>query len=394
MTGSPFLRRCLAGAAAARTGDEMSGPALLLAGFAAAGSAGEASALLAASTAASALGGPLLGVRLDRARRPGRLLAAALALYAAGLLAVLGALGRLPLPAVLALAAASGLLGPALSGGWTAQLPRLAPGDRLARANALDAMTYGAAALAGPALAGAVAVAFGAGPAVLVAAGLIAAALPAAWTLPARPDARPDGTSALGELAAGFRVLTSRPALARATLCSVGCCAGQGVLAACLPLLGEHALGGASRGPLLPACTAVAALLANAALVRRPGLLAPDAAVRLGALLQAAALAVSAASTHPLLLVAAAALAGLGEGPQLAGLFAVRHREAPAHLRGRISTTGASLKITAFAAGAALAGPLAARSVPTALALAAGLSAAAALPPPRLPWRAATNDHD
>ncbi|MFD5560723.1 MFS transporter [Kitasatospora griseola] len=553
----------------ARTGDEMSGPALLLAGFAAAGSTGEASALLAALTAASALGGPLLGVHLDRARHPGRLLARALALYAAGLLAVLTALGRLPLPAVLALAAATGLLGPALSGGWTAQLPRVAPPGRLPRANALDAMTYDTAALAGPALAGTVAATLGADAAVLLAAVLIAAALPAAWTLPARdnasgrsrpgrdvasdhddcpsrdigpdrdearpsgdeahsnrgraqpshdrtrpehgirsshdeprPDAdqahsnrddarprpergtrsnhdepRPDAdqahsdrdraqpshdrtrpehgirsshdeprpdddeahssrdqarprpvdacpgqdpqpdrhcarpdrhaashhddprsdqdpnrtrparrsSSIRSELAAGLRLLTSRPALARATFVSVGVCAAQGMLAACLPLLGERALGGASRGPLLLTCTAVAALLANAALARRPHLLAPDSAVRLGALLQAVALALAAtgANGRPWVLFAAAALAGLGDGPLLTGLFAVRHREAPAHLRGQIFTTGASLKITAFALGAALAGPLATHSVPATLAAAAALTAATALVGPR-----------
>ncbi|MFF2626981.1 MFS transporter [Kitasatospora griseola] len=524
----------------ARTGDEMSGPALLLAGFAAAGSTGEASALLAALTAASALGGPLLGVHLDRARHPGRLLARALALYAAGLLAVLTALGRLPLPAVLALAAATGLLGPALSGGWTAQLPRVAPPDRLPRANALDAMTYDTAALAGPALAGTIAATLGADTAVLLAAALIAAALPAAWSLPARDtasgrsrpgrdvasdqdaradqgigpdrdearpsgdeahsdrddarpshdrtrpergtrsshdeplpdrneahssrdDARPshdrtrpergtrsshdeplpdrnearsnrndarlrpvdacpgqdsqpdrhrarpdqhaashhddprsdqdpndvrparDSGSIRSELAAGLRLLTSRPALARATFVSVGVCAAQGMLAACLPLLGERALGGASRGPLLLTCTAVAALLANAALARRPHLLAPDAAVRLGALLQAVALALAAtgANGRPWVLLAAAALAGLGDGPLLTGLFAVRHREAPAHLRGQIFTTGASLKITAFALGAALAGPLATRSVPATLAAAAALTAATALVGPR-----------
>ncbi|GGQ65047.1 hypothetical protein GCM10010195_20760 [Kitasatospora griseola] len=484
----------------------MSGPALLLAGFAAAGSAGEASALLAALTAASALGGPLLGVHLDRARHPGRLLARALALYAAGLLAVLAALGRLPLPAVLALAAATGLLGPALSGGWTAQLPRVAPPDRLPRANALDAMTFDTAALAGPALAGTIAATLGADAAVLLAAVLIAAALPAAWTLPARDNAsgsthpgrdvasdqddcpnrdigpdrdepqpdddeahsdrdrarpshdrthpehgirsshnepRPDDDEAhssrdqarprsvdacpgqdprpdrhrahpdqhaashhddpcsdqdptgvrpargsgsiRSELASGLRLLTSRPALARATFVSVGACAGQGMLAACLPLLGERTLGGASRGPLLLTCTAVAALLANAALARRPHLLAPDAAVRLGALLQAVALALAAtgANGRPWVLLAAAALAGLGDGPLLTGLFAVRHREAPAHLRSQIFTTGASLKITAFALGTALAGPLATHSVPAVLALAAALTAATTLVGPR-----------
>ncbi|MFI9786357.1 MFS transporter [Kitasatospora sp. NPDC051984] len=381
MIRSSFPGRCLAGAALARTGDEMSGPALLLAGFAAAGSAGEASALLAALTAASAVGGPLLGVHLDRARHPGRLLARALALYAAGLLAVLAALGRLPLPAVLALAAATGLLGPALSGGWTAQLPRVTPPDRLPRATALDAMTYDAAALAGPALAGLLAVALDANAAVLLAAALIAAALPAAWTLPARSAAARATGSVRSELASGLRVLTSRPTLARATLVSVGACAGQGMLAACLPLLGERALGGASRGPLLLTCTAVAALLANAALARRPHLLPPDTAVRIGALLQAAALALAAtgANGHPWVLLAAATLAGLGDGPLLTGLFAVRHRESPAHLRGQIFTTGASLKITAFALGTALAGPLATHSVPAALTLAATLTAAPAL---------------
>lgn len=356
----------------------MSGPALLLAGFAVAGSTGGAAALLAALTAASAIGGPLLGVRLDRARRPGRLLAWALALYAVGLVVVLGALGRLPPAAVLPMAAATGLLGPALSGGWTAQLPVVAV--KLDRVNALDAMTFDVAALAGPALAGAIATALGADTAVLIAAGLIAAALPAAWTLPARDRAEEDPRSApvRAELAAGLRVLTSRPALARATVVSVGACAGQGVLAACLPSLGEQVLGGASRGPLLLTCAALAALLANAVLARRPQLLGPDAAVRAGALLQAVALAL-AASGWPLVVVAAAVLAGLGEGPQLTGLFAVRHREAPARLRAQVFTTGASLKITAFALGAALAGPVAARSTSAALVLAAALTAVPAL---------------
>lgn len=72
----------LTGALVARTGDEAAGPALLLAGFAVAGSTSEASALLAGTSLASALGGPVLGALLDGAARPGRLLAGALALYA------------------------------------------------------------------------------------------------------------------------------------------------------------------------------------------------------------------------------------------------------------------------------------------------------------------------
>ncbi|WP_368857845.1 MFS transporter, partial [Streptomyces venezuelae] len=136
----------------------MSGPALMLAGFALAGSTTDASSLLAGLTVAAAVGGPVLGALLDRARRPGRLLAGALVLYAAGLATVLVGLGDWPFPVTVLVAVAAGLLGPALSGGWTAQLPRVVGRARLPRANALDAMTFSAASLAGPALAGGVAV--------------------------------------------------------------------------------------------------------------------------------------------------------------------------------------------------------------------------------------------
>ncbi|MGX1123090.1 putative MFS family arabinose efflux permease [Streptomyces ambofaciens] len=78
-------------------------------------------------------------------------------------------------------------------------------------------------------------------------------------------------------------------------------------------------------------------------------------------------------------LIVAALVVGVGEGPQLAAVFAIRHREALGDLRGQIFTTGASLKITGFAVGAALAGPVATRSLPTALALAAGVAVLAAL---------------
>ncbi|MFJ6071170.1 MFS transporter [Streptomyces sp. NPDC093065] len=374
------VRSYLAGAMAARAGDEMSGPALLLAGLALTGSATGASSLLAGITVAAAAGGPVLGALLDRAVQPGRLLACALALYAAGLTAILAGLGRLPTACTVLLAVVTGLLGPALSGGWTAQLPRVAAKERLSRANALDAMTFGAASLAGPALAGGAAEALGASTGVVVAAALVAAAVPVAWRLPARTGTAPQRRQApvAVALAAGFRVIVRRPPLARATLVSVVCCAAQGMLTACVPLLGARVLGGAGRGALLFACAAVSSLAANAVLARHPRAVAPDTIVRLAALVQAAALALAATGRPAALLVAALVL-GIGEGPQLTALFAVRHRESPEHLRGQIFTTGASLKITAFALGAAVAGPLATWSLPGALLTAAGTAAGAAL---------------
>ncbi|MFJ8669604.1 MFS transporter [Streptomyces sp. NPDC093600] len=373
----------LAGAVAARAGDEMSGPALMLAAFALAGSTTDASSLLAGITVSAAVGGPVLGVLLDRAGRPGRLLAGALVLYAAGLGTVLAGLGRLPLAVIILIAVVTGLLGPALSGGWTAQLPRVVPDGHLPRANALDAVTFGLAGLAGPALVGGVAEVLGAPAAVVVSAALIASAWPAAWLLPARPG-RPRrvrggrAAAVISDLAAGARIIVGRPPLARATLTSVLSCAAQGMLTACVALLGERVLGGTGRGAVLLSCTAVSALVATAVLARFPRPLAPDTIIWAGALVQAAALSL-AASGGPVVLILAAFLAGIGEGPQLAALFAIRHRESPEHLRGQIFTTGASVKITGFALGAAVAGPVVSWSLPGALALAASVAALGAL---------------
>ncbi|MEU6554181.1 MFS transporter [Streptomyces sp. NPDC046915] len=397
----------LAAATAARTGDEMSGPALLLAGLAASGSTVQASSLLAALTVTAAVGGPVLGVFLDRAARPGRLLAAALALYAAGLTLILSALGRLPPALVLAIAVGTGLFGPALSGGWTAQLPRVVPPEWLPRATALDAMTFGAASLTGPALTGTAAGLLGAPAAVVLSVTLIGAALPVAWTLPGRPGTGPGteprpGTAAgtgpetgpaarpgpragtvVGDLTAGVRCIGRSPSLAGATLTSVASCTAQGMLITCTPVLGARSLGGTGRGALLLSGVAVVSLVANAVLARLPARLpgcrpAPDLVVRIGALLQAAALAL-AATGRPAPLAAAVVLAGAGEGPQLTALFAVRHREAPERLRGQVFTTGASLKITGFALGAAVAGPMIGRSLPGTLLTAAGVQVVGAL---------------
>ncbi|WP_328771699.1 MFS transporter [Streptomyces sp. NBC_00286] len=425
----------LSGAAAARMGDEMSGPALLLAGFAVGGSVAEASSLLAGITVAAAVGGPVLGALLDRSARPGRLLARALALYGAGLAAILLSLGRLPFALTVLIAVFTGLLGPALSGGWTAQLPRVVPREQMPRANALDAMTFSLASLAGPALAGALAKLFGAPAAVVASVALIALALPVAWGLPVEggsgrgrlavgrgqvrgrlpvgrgpvrdrlpadddlgcgrlpadhgptrvrpaadhgPEQDRTTVSVAGDVAAGFRCITRTRPLARATLTSVISCAGLGMLITCTPSLGERAFGSAADGTTLLSCTAVSALAANAVLARRPHAISPDTIIWSSTLLLAAALLL-AATGHPALVIAAAVVAGIGEGPQLVALFTIRHREAPERLRSQVFTTGASLKITAFAIGAAAAGSLATRSVSAALLTAAGVQLAAGL---------------
>ncbi|MFF3797549.1 MFS transporter [Streptomyces sp. NPDC002134] len=390
----------LTGALTARTGDEMSGPALLLAAYAVTGSAARASVLLAAATVAAAVGGPVLGVLLDRAERPGRLLAA-LALHALGLTAVLLTLDRLPFPVTLLLAVLTGLPGPALSAGWTTRMPTTTP-----RAAALDAMTFDAASLTGPSLAALVTRLSNAQAAVATAVILICAAVPAALRSAGRGAGRsseagvgraasvappgaergPGEGSLRARVLVGARCVLARPVLAAVTLGSVVSAVGQGALTACVPLLGERALGGAADGALLSALAAGSALAANAVHARR----APDVdlvrVMRAGTLLQAAGAALAAAAGPAAawdggaaaLVVAAALTIGAGEGPQLAGLFAVRHRETPERLRGQVFTTGASAKITGFALGAAAGGAIGVRSLTGALLVAAALHLVAA----------------
>ncbi|MBO2455352.1 MFS transporter [Actinomadura barringtoniae] len=351
----------------------MSAPALLLAGLMITGSSATASSLLAAITISAAIGGPLLGVLMDRSARPGRLLAQALAAYAAALGAILVVLGRAHPVVTILIALGAGLLGPALSAGWTSQLALISSGPELRRASDLDAMTFNVAALSGPALAGGVAGVFGASAAVAASVALICVAIPAARMLPARPGRRAQPLGA--DLAAGFKAIARIRPLARATRVSVISCVGQGMLVACTPLLGAQALGSPERGAYLLAVIAASALAANVVMSRLTT--RPDTVMWLSTLVMGGAFLL-AAVRHPAAVIGAAVVAGVGEGPQLTALFAVRHREAPEQLRGQIFTTGASLKITGFAVGAAVAGLLVSRSLAGTLVVAAATQLVAA----------------
>src|SRR5580692_715171 len=370
------LWRYLGGAAAARAGDEMSGPALLLLGFAVTRGPTAGSELLASLIVAAAVGGPAFGTLLDRSRHPDRLLAGTLAVYALGIVAISAALGRLPMAVVVPLAMVTGVFNPAVAGGWTAQLPRLVTGAELARGSALDALSYSAASLAGPALAAVIAVGFGARVAVLAAAGLVGLAVPAARSLSRYPPTA-GSPAAARSLVAGFAAIVTRPTLLRATATSAVSYVGLGMLIVCCPVLGAHRLGSADRGALLISAMAAASLAANAILARRPWRGEPDIRV-FGSTLVIGASMAAAAVAPGWLTMAAVAVVGVGEGPQLTALFAIRHREAPEHMRGQVYTTAASLKIAGLAAGAALAGPLAGRSVTACLLVAAGAEVCAA----------------
>ncbi|MQA77191.1 MAG: MFS transporter [Streptosporangiales bacterium] len=370
--------RYLSGATTARLGDDMSAPAVLLFGLAVTGSPADAALVLTGLTVSTAVGGPVLGAMLDRSPIAGRLLAVMLGLYGLGVAALLAVLPTLPLTVVVSVGVAAGLFAPALTGAWTAQLERVASPDLMLRGYALDTGTYNAAGLVGPGLAAVLATVFDAAAAVAVSAVLVLAAIPFALTLPARPPAPGPPrtrTSLVADVHAGFAAIVRSADLAAATALSLVSYAGYAAFVVSVPGLGERISGRATLGPLLLSVSAVAALVAVAAVARwlprarpYPLLLAATALVGVG-------LAVAASAHHAWWGVVAAVLVGLGAGPQLAALFGVRHAEAPARLRTQVFTTAASLKTGAFAIGAAVGGRLAEYSVTWSL-----LAAAAAQP--------------
>ncbi|MER6874656.1 MFS transporter [Amycolatopsis sp. NPDC000673] len=373
MTSRYRFTAYLIGATAARTGDELSGPAVLLLGVGASGAVA-GSTLLAGLTVAAAVGGPVLGALLDRSRAPGRILAVGLIGYAAGLAAITALFGAVPFALMVGIAVVTGLLAPAIGGGWTAQVPALVPAPKLGRASTLDAMTFTAAALIGPGLAGVLATAAGAPVAMVVAGVLTLIAVPFAWRLPRNSEGqRPKFFEAA-------TVLVRNPALRQSTATSTLSCVGVGMAFVCYPLIGEQRLGSAGYGTLLLVGLSVASLLANAVLSRRS--YSPDRAVQLSTVAIGLGLAGAAVAPNAPLLVLAVALTGIGEGPQLASLFAVRHREAPPELRAQVFTTAASIKIAGIALGNAVAGPLAACSRTVGLVAAAGTQVVAAVAHP------------
>lgn len=372
------LRHYLVGALPARLGDEMSGQAILLMGITA-NSVTLGSTLLAGLTFAAALGGPVLGAWLDRSQQPGKVLATAIVLYAAGLAVITVTLGNLPTWISVVLALCAGLFMPAISGGWSSRLKSFITDEHMTRASAIDATTFNIAGLAGPAIAGLIAAWIGAGWAVATLIILLVAALPMAWKLPRRTRDSSRDMPFAQTIRAGFGVIFTKKPLLRITVVSVISYLGIGMLWVIAPLIGQKLFGNAGYGGVLMSALSVSALAATIAYAKWPTHYSPDTiAFATTGILGLATLFLVFAD-NPILAIIAMLVAGLADGPQLAAIFAVRHREAPEHVRSQVFTTGASLKITAAAIGTALAGYIASYSLEWTIVVACMVQFAAAL---------------
>jgi predicted MFS family arabinose efflux permease len=342
----------------ARLASEMFTVAVVLLVLDRTGRPGLAGAVVAASTLPSVVTGPVLGAWLDRTARRRLALASNQVLLAASLLAIVAAAGRAPGWVLLLLAALAGLTGPLATGGYTSMIPLLVPERLLARANALEATSFNTAAIAGPAVAGAVAAGFGPATAVLLEAALAGLALPAVARLPRVTVPAGDRAPSLaGTIRQGLGHLAGTPVLRGVTVTTAVAMGGTGLFALALPFWAEQLGAGRAGAGYLWAALEAGAIVGALAATRPAAAWPPQRVVLAGLALFGLAIAAwPLAPSFPVAL-ALVALAGLVEGPAFAATFATRQRWSPPPLRGQIFTTAASLKIGAFAVGAALAGP-------------------------------------
>ncbi len=325
------------------------------------GSPALASATVAAASLPSVLTGPLLGAWLDRTRHRRAALAANQALLGASLAGMLLAAGSAPAWVLLALAVIGGATAPMLTGGVTSVIPLLVPPVLLPRANAMEAASFNSAAVLGPALAGAVAARFGPASSVGLQAAIAVGALAAVARMPAVAPAEPAsaGSLSLGlTLRAGLAHLTRTPVLRAVTVTSSLAYGAQGLLPLALPLLSEQLGAGRGGAGYLYAALETGGIAGVFLAVRLAASLPPERVVLGGTAVAALGTATWALAPSFPVALALAAGAGLAAGPAFAALFSVRQRWSPVHLRGQIFTTAASLKVGAFALGAALAGPV------------------------------------
>ncbi|GIJ27303.1 MFS transporter [Micromonospora qiuiae] len=182
-----------------------------------------ASALFAIEFGAHALASPVLGVLVDRARTPRRLLVGASLGYAAVVLTVPAAalLDALTIPLLGVVAAVAGGLGALITIGLQAAVPTLVPAERLVEANSAMAGARSVGQVAGPALAGWLVQVWGAATAMGVDAatrllGVVAYAR-VRTAGAADPKARASGMAGtfLGQLREGATAMRQRPVLIR-----------------------------------------------------------------------------------------------------------------------------------------------------------------------------------
>lgn len=343
----------------ARVGDEMVAFTLVLLVLERTDRPGLAGLTGAAYALPAVLTGPFLGAWLDRTRHRRVALSLNQAALGAVMACLLAVVGHGPDWVTPALAAVAGATLPMVSGGFTSMLPSLVPPALLTRANSVEATSFGAATIMGPATAATIAATVSTEAAVLVVIATAAASILALLRLPAvAPVSGPDREPFFAAVREGLVHLIRTPPLRAATVASTMSLGLSGLLLIALPLhMAAVDAPVAASGYLWTAvelgCVATA-LLAG----RWHHRWRPERTVLLFVATGGVAMLAWPLAPDLPVLLAVALLTGLLQGPMMPAMFGARQQYSPPQLQGRISTTAASLRLGMLAVGQVVGGLL------------------------------------
>ncbi|MFI5712464.1 MFS transporter [Kribbella sp. NPDC051620] len=302
--------------------------------------------------------GPLLGAWLDRTQHRRAALALSQAALGAVMLAMLAVVGHSPHWVTPVLAAVAGTTLPLISGGFTSMLPSLVPSERLPRANSLEAASFGAATITGPAAAATIAAAVSVEAAAVVIALTAALSILAISRLPSLPTAHKAQEPFLASVVAGLTHLARTPRLRASTVTTTLLMGVIGMLLITLPLhMASLGMPRSAAGYLWTALelgSVTTALLLGRFQTRWR----PEHVVMLSVAAYGLAFTAWPLASSFVVLLLLAVFTGLLEGPMLPAMFSARQVYSPLALQGRVATTAASLRVGAAAVGQAAAGLL------------------------------------
>ena len=344
----------------ARVGDEMVAFTLVLLVLERTDSPALAGATGAAYALPAIITGPLLGTWLDRTPYRRTALGLNQAVLGAVMLAMLAVVGHTAHWVTPALAALAGTTLPLVSGGFTSMLPSLVPQPLLARANSLEAASFGAATITGPAAAATIAAAVSVEAAAAVIAVTATLSILAIMRLPALPAAidAADREPFLDSVVAGLAHLARTPRLRASTVTTTLLMGVMGVLLITLPLHMESLGAPRSAAGYLWTALEIGSVATALLLGRWQTRWRPEYVVMVSVALYGLAITTWPLASSLAVLLVLAAATGLLEGPMLPAMFSARQQYSPVELQGRVSTTAASLRVGAAALGQATGGLL------------------------------------
>jgi MFS family permease len=340
-----------------RVADNCVGVAVVLLALQRTHSPAAAGLIVSGYTLPALASGPILGAWLDRTRHRKLALTANEIVLASSMLGLVATLGRAPLPWSIAIVAAAGVTLPLTSAGFTSLIPYLVRAERLPRANTLDAISFNGAAVLGPAIAGTLAAATSPATAVVVTAAIAVAAIPATQLLrvPARTGSHA-AASLWATVVAGTRVMLRTPPLRGGTFATMVGQGAQGILAVGFPLFALRLRAPETAGGALWGALEIGAVLGALPASRILARYAPERVIIVGTALFGASIAAWTLAPSIVVAVVLVGVGGVVSGPLLVATFALRQRYAPSNLLAQVTTAGASLKIGAYALGAAVGG--------------------------------------